>query len=90
MQPRDSVSTSFLRRGVLYVFGVTPEDDGTVLVSLADVDLDERFDVEVRLFALEHPWTCRSQGASVLCTHFATSGCWSYVRAVPARTRFSM
>jgi hypothetical protein len=54
IQPRDSVAISLFPDEVFSVFGVTREADGTVLVSLADVDLDERLDVEVKLIALEH------------------------------------
>jgi hypothetical protein len=53
IQPRDSVEISLHADEVFYVFDVTP-NDGTIVVSLADVDLDERLDVEVKLIALEH------------------------------------
>ncbi|HTU79992.1 MAG TPA: hypothetical protein VMF09_14655 [Solirubrobacteraceae bacterium] len=54
IQPRDSVAMSLHPGEVFYVFDVTAEADGTMAVSLADVDLDERLDVEVKLIALEH------------------------------------
>jgi hypothetical protein len=54
MRPRDSVATSLHPGKVFYVFAVAAETDGTVLVSLADADLDERLDVEVKLVGLEH------------------------------------
>lgn len=53
MQPRDSVSTAFLRKTVLYVSGVTTLADGELLINLADVDLDARLDMEIKLLALE-------------------------------------
>jgi hypothetical protein len=54
IQSRDSVAVSFHAGELFYVFGVTAESDGTVLLILADVDLGERLDVELKLITWEH------------------------------------